>query len=167
MWAYPDSPAPQEYDQRITNQVEAARAAHAGMFGTGCPTPASPPPPPPVVIPSGPGDSPTVAQLGQTITYPDGLTVSVAQPERHLVSATAALSQFRKTKALLVTTTSLSATTRDRGQSRWRPVTSTWSVLDLAPSDPMPVTGGSHFETGTPTMITLHFARGRRGVAGG
>jgi hypothetical protein len=50
VWAYPDSPAPQTYNQRITNQVDVARAAQAGMFGTTCPG-AAPPPPPGVPAP--------------------------------------------------------------------------------------------------------------------
>jgi endonuclease YncB( thermonuclease family) len=37
VWAYPDSPATQEYNQRIANQVDVARVARAGMFGTTCP----------------------------------------------------------------------------------------------------------------------------------
>jgi hypothetical protein len=57
------------------------------------------------VIPAEPGDAPTVAKLGQIISYSDGLTVSVAAPARHLVSSSAAPTQFRQTKALLVTTT--------------------------------------------------------------
>lgn len=43
VWAYPDSPAPDSYDQRITNRVETARAAKLGLFGTTCPIPASAP----------------------------------------------------------------------------------------------------------------------------
>lgn len=49
VWAYPDSPAPQGYNQRITNAVEAARTARTGAFGTACPgapVPAQPAPPP-------------------------------------------------------------------------------------------------------------------------
>jgi endonuclease YncB( thermonuclease family) len=43
VWAYPDSPAPQSYDQRIANQVEAARAAKLGLFGSVCREAATPP----------------------------------------------------------------------------------------------------------------------------
>jgi endonuclease YncB( thermonuclease family) len=43
VWAYPDSPAPQSYDQRIANQVEAARAGKLGLFGSVCPEAATPP----------------------------------------------------------------------------------------------------------------------------
>jgi hypothetical protein len=42
VWAYPDSPAPQAYNQRILNQVDAARAAKAGQFGAICPESAAP-----------------------------------------------------------------------------------------------------------------------------
>jgi hypothetical protein len=42
VWAYPDSPAPQAYNQRILNQVDTARAAKAGQFGTTCPESAAP-----------------------------------------------------------------------------------------------------------------------------
>jgi hypothetical protein len=37
VWAYPDSPAPQPYNQRILSQVENARTAKVGQFGTSCP----------------------------------------------------------------------------------------------------------------------------------
>jgi hypothetical protein len=46
VWAYPDSPAPQAYNQRILNQVDSARATKAGQFGTACPATAVPGPTP-------------------------------------------------------------------------------------------------------------------------
>jgi endonuclease YncB( thermonuclease family) len=42
VYAYTDSPAPQEYNQRITNAVEAARTAKSGLFGNECPGAAAP-----------------------------------------------------------------------------------------------------------------------------
>lgn len=43
VWAYPDSPAPQSYDQRVTNQIEVARVGRLGLFGSLCPEAATPP----------------------------------------------------------------------------------------------------------------------------
>lgn len=37
VWAYSESPAPQSYNQRITNMVDTARAAKVGLFGSTCP----------------------------------------------------------------------------------------------------------------------------------
>jgi endonuclease YncB( thermonuclease family) len=43
VWAYPDSPAPDSYDQRIATQVETARSASRGLFSSACPGAATPP----------------------------------------------------------------------------------------------------------------------------
>jgi hypothetical protein len=108
VWAYPDSPAPQSYNQRITNQVEAARVAHAGVFGTTCPE-AGPPSAsvaaPNVTVPADPAGATTLAQLGQTISYPDGLTVKVAPAERHVTGPYASPPQFAKKSIVLLTVT--------------------------------------------------------------
>ncbi|MDT7664569.1 MAG: hypothetical protein QOD04_4125 [Pseudonocardiales bacterium] len=45
VWAYPDSPAPPSYNQRIATQVDVARASKAGLFGSACPDSAMPPAP--------------------------------------------------------------------------------------------------------------------------
>lgn len=37
VWAYPNSPAPQSYNQRIATMVDTARSAKTGLFGTACP----------------------------------------------------------------------------------------------------------------------------------
>jgi endonuclease YncB( thermonuclease family) len=45
VWAYPDSPAPQSYNQRIATQVDVARTSKIGLFGSACPESAVPPAP--------------------------------------------------------------------------------------------------------------------------
>jgi hypothetical protein len=114
VWAYPDSPAPQTYNQRITNQVEVARTAHAGVFGTGCPAtgaapapvaPPAPAVPPNVTVPADPAGGTSLAQMGQTISYSDGLTVSVAPAERHVTGPYASPPQFAKKRVVMVTVT--------------------------------------------------------------
>jgi len=44
VWAYPDSPAPQSYNQRVATQVDVARASKVGLFGSTCPESAVPAP---------------------------------------------------------------------------------------------------------------------------
>lgn len=46
-----------------------------------------------------------VAQLGQSFNYPDGLAVSVAQPQRYTASQSASPTQYRGTNVLLLTVT--------------------------------------------------------------
>jgi endonuclease YncB( thermonuclease family) len=52
VWAYPDSPAPPDYQQRIAAQADAARAAGLGLFGPTCPGSAAPAPVQPVSAPT-------------------------------------------------------------------------------------------------------------------
>ena len=69
VWAYPDSPAPQAYNQRILNQVDAARASKAGQFGTICPESAAPGTAPGTAVP-GP-----LAATSPASTFSDGTYV--------------------------------------------------------------------------------------------
>ena len=53
-----------------------------------------------------PGEGVTVAQLGQSINYPDGLSISVGPPTRRAASRNAAAPpEFRGTQVLLLTVT--------------------------------------------------------------
>lgn len=59
VWAYPDSPAPQAYNQRIATQVDAARASKVGLFGSTCPESTAP-----ATVPAPGQSTPPVRTIG-------------------------------------------------------------------------------------------------------